>query len=455
MGILQNIRARLPKKHATPHNRADSEETLVPSPDSRRKAQSLKTRGKAIAAFVREKLAYVISSDADTRGVRASTFRDRYVPVRHLGSGGNGEVTLHRDTRIGTLVAVKTVYHDVPKTIPREASILRVLGRHENIVGYYTMLPHPTEHWRIQIVLEYCLYGDLVDYVSTFSGPCPELFLWYIFKHIASGLSFLHQRGIVHGDIKPANILLTTPLPGEAYPLPKLGDFGSSALNPPHDIPRAHIGTLGFQPPEAASRHGPEADIWALGCVIHECALGRLPLHNLEEPDLHADEWFEGSGLRVPCGTVNHRIYKEMCMFMAFHPPLRTRIDPPIEEGRTVYSKLLNYLMMRALDLNLYTRIAARELHNMLPVLEPVVQYVLQKGEGGLLEWIDELRGGDQCITDSQVFARIFDGMALQADQDQDLEFLERALPLLRLVQPEDQVVAYQFAAELEVLNAF
>jgi serine/threonine protein kinase len=318
MGVLQTIRARFPNTHVTPRNTVDSEETLMPSPDSsrsRRIKHYVKERGKSAGARVLKKLAKIIvdrNVDASNVSygqpgaatqVQPSNPDDRYIDIRHLGSGGNGSVHLYRDRQMHILVAIKTIYHDA-NTPPNEALVLDYLGLHENVIQLYTTLTHPAEAWCRGLVFEYCLVGDLVDYTSTLEGPCSDIFLWHLFRHISSGLAFLPKRGVVHGDIKPANILLTTPRSGSIYPLPKIADFGSAAIHPSHDIPMCHGGTRGFHPPEAASRHGPEADIWALGCTIHEMAMGRLPLQRLEPPpDLSVDSWWDSSGMSVPKGT--------------------------------------------------------------------------------------------------------------------------------------------------------
>jgi serine/threonine protein kinase len=206
--------------------------TLVPSPGSsrsRRTAHYLKKLGKAADACVLEKLATIIDTGSDTHEIyqrrspnndspRASTLHnyERYISIRHLASGGNGSIHLHSDTRIGILVAVKTIYHDDDDDDkpPSEAAVLNYSGYHLDIVQWHTTLPFPREGWRRLLVFEYCSRGDLIDYVKTISGLYPERFLWNIFKHISASLAFLHERGVVHGDIKLADILLTFPRPG-------------------------------------------------------------------------------------------------------------------------------------------------------------------------------------------------------------------------------------------------
>jgi hypothetical protein len=158
MGVLQTIRARFPNTHVTLRNTVDSEETLMSSPDSsrsRRIKHYVKERGKSAGACVLKKLAKIIVD----RGVDASNVSygqpgaatqvqpsnpdDRYIDIRHLGSGGNGSVHLYRDRQMHILVAIKTIYHDA-NTPPNEALVLNYLGLHENVIQLYTTLTHPS-----------------------------------------------------------------------------------------------------------------------------------------------------------------------------------------------------------------------------------------------------------------------------------------------------------------------
>jgi hypothetical protein len=165
--MLNAIHACLGIKRAMPHetchltyNIVDSEQALVPSLGSslsRRTVHYLKKRGKDVGVRVLAKLNINLKADSGevclcqsatsstNANVRACTYRERYVPLCHLGSGGNGEVHLCRHMRIGILVAVQTIYHEDPISPPNEASILRHLGHHGNIIWYHTTPRSPTQ----------------------------------------------------------------------------------------------------------------------------------------------------------------------------------------------------------------------------------------------------------------------------------------------------------------------
>lgn len=423
-----------------------NDQTLVSLPElprAQRTTSRLKRRASAFGVNALVKLRIVKSSAA----ARQRTW-NHYELIRHIGSGGNGDVDLCRDISTGTLVAVKTLSLNNPALPLAETSILQYLGRHGNIIGYHTSLLNPSHPSRLQLVFEYCPRGDLLDYLDNLKEPVSELFLWHVFKHLACGLAFLHSHNVVHGDIKPANILLTASREGERFSLPKIADFGAASRNPPRQPPRGHLGTPSFQPPEASRHHGPESDIWALGCVIHELVLGRLPVQKMRDADIDVDVWFETSGLRVPASIALPHLYKEFCFYQAFHSIVLIRIDRVSEFTTKIYSKLLNYLMMRALDVEPESRITASQLHGILPTLEAVVQHVHDSGNMELLNQFDERRDVDGqeavCVSDSQVLRQLFESMERHADWKRDVEMRRRGMEMLYVMEPEDHVEAFR-----------
>jgi serine/threonine protein kinase len=427
MGLVQFVRNITKKMRANsappPENmpatldQSDSERTSVPtSPASRwnRTTHFLKKRGKAIGQHFSPKPGFL------SLAVRLASndCRKRYRPVRLLGSGGNGVVHLCRDRQVGTLVAVKTICHNDPSSPPTEAVILQQLDRHKNIIQYYTMLGHPTLASDLQLVFEYCSLGDLAAYNEQYPNSLPEMFIWHSFKHITNGLYYLHSQGVVHGDIKPANILLAPPCYGDLYPLLKLADFGTATINPPSEVP-TQFATLAWQPPEATLHYGPESDMWALGCIIHELAGRSLPALELEEPATDPETWFDMSRATIPANTRDRSNYKYLYHYLAFHPPAPLRIDQPFAPSSMVYSKLLNYMMMRALDTDYRGRISAHELYRMLTILEPLVNNLMVVGQESALDRFDDGRDAEwqrvRYVTDSSVFQQIFKVLALRA----------------------------------------
>jgi serine/threonine protein kinase len=430
----------------SPNQAGTSDQTLVPSsesPQAHHAVSRLKKRASAFGINALVKLRIIKSSEAATQAVWS-----HYELIRHIGSGGNAHVDLCRDIMTGTLVAVKTLVLKNPAAPLAEASILQHLGHHSNIIRYHTSLLNPAHPSRLQLVFEYCPRGDLLDYLDTLDGPVPELFLWHVFKHVACGLAFLHSRGVVHGDIKPANILLTANREGESFSLPKIADFGAVSRNCPRNIPRGHLGTPAFQPPEETYQHGPESDIWALGCMIHEMVLGRLPVQELEEPDIDAIDWFEKSDLQVPDGITIPLLYKEFCFYQAFHAIDRTRIDHASGYTTKVYTKLLNHFMMRALELEAQTLITASQLHNTLPTLEAVVQHLHILGKEELLNCFDERRDidGEEYVrvTESQVLRQLFENMGQQMHRRDDFAMRRKAMQMLYVMDPMDHVEAFR-----------
>jgi hypothetical protein len=121
------------------------------------------------------------------------------------------------------------------------------------------------------------------------------------------------------------------------------------------------------------------------------------------------------------------------------------------------YSRLLNYIMMRALDMNFETRITSDQLCRILPTLESLVHRLLLSGQESILGRFDDGRDSDwkamSRVTDSNVFKQIFKTICLRARSKQDKELLMIGQPLLDLMEPAEREAATQYEAELNALR--
>ena len=136
------------------------------------------------------------------------------------------------------------------------------------------------EHY---LVMEY-IEGPTIASVLQHRGPFPIARALDIVADIADGLAEAHRLGIVHRDVKPANILLATPADGDPvqHGVPKLADFGLARVmrNPAQTVTNAGyaLGTLAYMSPEQrapGSDVDARCDVYALGCVLYELLTGQ------------------------------------------------------------------------------------------------------------------------------------------------------------------------------------
>ena len=152
-----------------------------------------------------------------------------------------------------------------------------------NIVKYLDDFHFPNgTHY---IVMEYCSFGSLDEMV--FNIPNTEKNIWEIIKQLANALSHLHSKEIIHGDIKPENVLLSKE--GHSRANLKLADFGSSwdkyfTHNDTYEA-RYYGGTEGYFPPEVLKNEtfDKSADIWSFGATIVLVCNWQLPFVTKEE----------------------------------------------------------------------------------------------------------------------------------------------------------------------------
>lgn len=194
----------------------------------------------------------------------------RYRRLSTIGVGGMARVYLAEDERLGRQVAVKQLHaagpEDAALRFEREAKLGASLN-HPNLVSIYDIA---ADEESVLIVMEY-VDGETLQGTIRRGGLAPERAV-EIVGDIASGLDHAHAHGVVHRDVKPANILVRRD--GVA----KLADLGIATAAERTSITRSDIvlGTASYMAPEqlAGERAGPPADVYALAAVAYE-ALSR------------------------------------------------------------------------------------------------------------------------------------------------------------------------------------
>jgi len=208
--------------------------------------------------------------------VASQVFTGRYQIVRHLARGGMAEVYLARDLLLDRPVAVKVLFPEFAsdrsfvERFRREARAAANLN-HPNIVSIYDW---GEENGTYFIVMEYVDGLTLRDVIRR-QGPLMAVRAAEIGADIAAGLHFAHVHGVVHRDVKPGNVIITTTQV-------KVTDFGiARAGDPAESLTQAGavMGTATYFSPEQAQGHVVDlrSDVYSLGVVLYEMVATRPP----------------------------------------------------------------------------------------------------------------------------------------------------------------------------------
>ncbi|XP_031376593.1 mitogen-activated protein kinase kinase kinase NPK1-like isoform X2 [Punica granatum] len=254
---------------------ADNEETPPPVAS---------TSSTTAAGAIVDKISSCIRrSRAFTKSASPSAARDTAPPIRWrkgelIGCGAFGRVYMGMNLDSGELLAVKQVLIAANsaskekaqahiRELEEEVKLLKNLS-HPNIVRY---LGTVREEETLNILLEFVPGGSISSLLGKF-GAFPEAVIRNYTKQLLVGLEYLHKNGIMHRDIKGANILV------DNKGCIKLADFGASKQATISGA-KSMKGTPYWMSPEVILQtgHSFSADIWSVGCTIIEMATGKPP----------------------------------------------------------------------------------------------------------------------------------------------------------------------------------
>ncbi len=205
----------------------------------------------------------------------------RYEIVEELGRGGFGLVYRAHDPTVGRSVAIKVLTQASKDTLTRFRNEAMVAGnlRHENLVTVYEYGTHENVPY---IAMEY-LEGEDLHHIISSHKPLSLLDKCNIMSQVAEGLYCAHKNGVVHRDVKPANIMVLRD--GTV----KIMDFGIARLMNDREATRLTqqgylIGTLLYMAPEqlAGAEFDSLCDIFAYGVIFYELITGK---HPFDAPD--------------------------------------------------------------------------------------------------------------------------------------------------------------------------
>ncbi|KAG2244837.1 hypothetical protein Bca52824_093309 [Brassica carinata] len=189
-------------------------------------------------------------------------------PIIGLGSTATVSVAISNS---GEMFAVKSADFSSSTFLQNEQSILSTLSS-----------PHINDGLVYNLLMEYVSGGSLHDLIKNSGGKLPETVIRSYTRQILRGLFYLHERGIVHCDLKSQNVLVE-----ENGVVCKIADMGCAKPVSRSDF----SGTPAFMAPEVA--RGEEqrfpADVWALGCTVIEMMTGSTPwpeLNDVESPEI-------------------------------------------------------------------------------------------------------------------------------------------------------------------------
>lgn len=212
---------------------------------------------------------------------------NNFEKIGNLGKGSFAEVFLVRYKEDNKIYAMKQIsLNKIPKSEQESAlNEIRILAsiEHPNIVDFKETFINEKDK-TLNIIMEYASDKDLlskIKYYKIMSKHISEDVIWEYFIQMIFGLKILHEKKIIHRDLKSANVFVS----GNVI---KIGDFNISKIIKNNLVISSQTGTPYYASPEVWSEkpYDYRTDIWSLGCILYELCCFRPPFLGITADEL-------------------------------------------------------------------------------------------------------------------------------------------------------------------------
>ncbi|KAI3912518.1 hypothetical protein MKW98_020980 [Papaver atlanticum] len=199
-----------------------------------------------------------------------------YIVGKQIGSGSFSFVWHGRHRVHGQEVAIKEIIMDrlskkLQESLVSEIVILKNIN-HPNIIRLHDIIE---VQGRIHLILEYCKGGDLSMHIQR-KGKVAEATAKHFMQQLAAGLQILRHNNVIHRDLKPQNLLLTT---NDDQAVLKIADFGFARSLQPRGLAETLCGSPLYMAPEIMQfqKYDAKADLWSVGVILYQLVIGKTP----------------------------------------------------------------------------------------------------------------------------------------------------------------------------------
>ncbi|KAA8518953.1 hypothetical protein F0562_016273 [Nyssa sinensis] len=204
-------------------------------------------------------------------------FLGDYLVGQQIGSGSFSVVWHARHRVHGMEVAIKEIAtgrlnKKLQESLMSEIVILKQIN-HPNIIRLHEIIQEPG---KIHLILEYCRGGDLSMYIQQRQGRVPEARAKHFMQQLAAGLQILRENNLIHRDLKPQNLLLST---SDDNSVLKIADFGFARSLQPRGLAETLCGSPLYMAPEIMQlqKYDAKADLWSVGAILFQLVTGKTP----------------------------------------------------------------------------------------------------------------------------------------------------------------------------------